>query len=626
MKRILGLVVWIFMCVLPLWAQSSSDPLPMGYIPPIDINQYPTYVALMDTIIPRADRLDLAQRLFGYEPLNMRASADPRVVGETQSFFVLNTASNQMSSIIAELTAVGDHVYVWVEQPMKLDPKALDTFTLRFDTEIYPQVRELWGSEPSPGIDGDVRIYLLFTNFINPSVDGYFTSQNIYPSNIVPFSNQHEMMVFSLPQLSNQIGSDYLLSRAAHEFQHMVRHNVDGNESAWMDEGFSVFTEKYLGLNNNAGMAIEFINNPNTQLNDWGAGLPSYGASLMFMSYFYERFGMVGMQALSNEPADSLVNVDKTLQALGYSGGVDVFFADWVLANTMQRPDLGFGYTDWWEGLPTALPITQVSAYPYTNSTNVNQYATHYYDLTNLQNSTTLNIQLDKPSEASLLTDAPPRGTYYVYSNEGDESATRLTRAFDLTGLTSATLQYGVWYNLESMWDYAYIQVSADGGQSWQLLSSLRTTTDNPNARAYGAGYTGESIGWKGDRVDLSAYAGQQILLRFEMVTDDAKTNPGIALDEISIPELNYIADFESGDDGWQMEGWIRSDNRLPQRAWVQVVQYVGSEASITRYLADGIGNYQVVLLPNVERVTLAISPFTLSTVPMPYTLTLSTQ
>src|SRR5579871_3053803 len=115
--------------------------------------------------------------------------------------------------------------------------------------------------------------------------------------------------------------------------------------------------------------------------------------------------------------------------------------------------------------------------------------------------------------------------------------------------------------------------VSTDGGKTWTPLSTAHTTSDNPNGAAYGVGYTGASNGWVSESIPLDAYAGKQILVRFEMITDDAVTRPGMAIDDVSIPEIKYTDNFEMSGGDWQPEGWIWTDNRLPEAGWVQVAE-----------------------------------------------------
>ncbi len=595
-----------------------------GSMPQVDIGRFPTYANLGNTIVPQANRLDIAKRLLGYDLLTYRNNAGVPAVGEFSQFYVIDTSQSVVALVNAELWGVGQHAYLWIEDGGKIDKTAIDGLLSAFDVLVYNRVRELWGEEPNPGIDNDSRVHLLFSRKINPAVSAYFTSQHTYPAQIVRNSNEREMLIFNLNEFENILMSSRTVSVMAHEFQHMIRHNVDGNETAWIDEGFSTFTEKYLGLDDNNVMVNAFMNSPNTQINNWGNTFASYGASLMFMQYFYDRFGLQGMQRLSTEPADGLLGVDKTLESLT-GGNVDEFFADWVLANLIQNVAQGYGYQNGWQALPTPSMTDVVSAYPYTRQESANQYATHYYTFYPTPNATQMTFSLEKPSESSLLSEGASSGVRYWYSNIGDESNTTLTRAFDLRSVTQATLIYRMWYELETYWDYMYVTISVDGGNRWQLLEGRRTTADNPNDRSYGVGYTGYSLKWVTDGVDLTPFVGQEVLVRFEMITDDAKTLPGVALDDITIPEINYLADFEADDGGWVSEGWVLSDNRLPQRTWIQAVQYVGEQVNVTRWLVDESSVLNLPLLPNVSRVTLAVSPFApVTSVPMAYTLNVS--
>ena len=76
------------------------------------------------------------------------------------------------------------------------------------------------------------------------------------------------------------------------------------------------------------------------------------------------------------------------------------------------------------------------------------------------------------------------------------------------------------------------------------------------------------------EQVDLSEYVGQEVLVRFEYITDDAVNKPGLLLDDVSIPEIGYSVDFEVDDDGWESAGFIRHANVLPQRWIVQLVLF----------------------------------------------------
>ena len=76
------------------------------------------------------------------------------------------------------------------------------------------------------------------------------------------------------------------------------------------------------------------------------------------------------------------------------------------------------------------------------------------------------------------------------------------------------------------------------------------------------------------------------MLVRFEVVTDDAVNHPGLCLDDISIPELGYHTDVEMGTDGWEAAGWARVTDSVPQRYLVQLITF-GNETHVERMALD---------------------------------------
>jgi len=102
---------------------------------------------------------------------------------------------------------------------------------------------------------------------------------------------------------------------------------------------------------------------------------------------------------------------------------------------------------------------------------------------------------------------------------------------------------------IEEDWDFGFVEVSDDGGSSWDELKvyddtdALVSTDDgygDPNGRMadYGGkkyGLTGSSHGWRHDYVDLSAYAGSTIMLRLRYATDAGFLERGWYVDDLSV-------------------------------------------------------------------------------------------
>jgi immune inhibitor A len=143
-------------------------------------------------------------------------------------------------------------------------------------------------------------------------------------------------------------------------------------------------------------------------------------------------------------------------------------------------------------------------------------------------------------------------------NNDANWADYRLGKTFDLTGATAPVFTFWTDYVIEELWDYAFVEVSTDGGSTWVQLPDMDglTTNDDPFGRLvdYGGlqnGITGDSQGWIQMRFDLTAYAGNTIELRFRYANDAAFVERGMFVDDVAIDEIGYADDFESGDGGW---------------------------------------------------------------------------
>ncbi len=76
---------------------------------------------------------------------------------------------------------------------------------------------------------------------------------------------------------------------------------------------------------------------------------------------------------------------------------------------------------------------------------------------------------------------------------------------------------------------------------------------------------------WRHQEVDLTAYAGQEVLLRFETVTLPGLEHQGFALDNLDIPEINF-ADGGDQIDTWTADGWVQTTNSVEQQFLVQAI------------------------------------------------------
>ncbi|OQY24931.1 MAG: hypothetical protein B6I34_03015 [Anaerolineaceae bacterium 4572_32.1] len=592
----------------PLNTQTPTPPPPLS-----------TEEILAREIVPERDLRRLARQFkdIGHIPIVVNPTPPAYRQGDTETFWVSNLDSDENFKITAELRYITPHVYMWVQEGYDVDQDDLERSANRFEEHTYPTNRRFFGSEWSPGVDNDVHLHILHAGGLGGSVAGYYSGADEYSSLVNEFSNEKEMFYINLDS-SMRPDDSFYDGVLAHEFQHMIHWYTDRNEDTWINEGMS---ELAMQLNSFdvGGSDWSFSRKPDTQLNSWpegpGAAGANYGGSYLLMAYFLDRFGSEATQALVAHPANGIAGFEAVLDELGEGLTFEDIFADWRAANYLDDPSLADGQYAYSELDPDD-PVLDIAhaSFPVQRTTTVHQYGADYIEL---QGHGDLNIEFTGSTQVKLIPNEAHGGRYQWYSNRGDDSDMRLTRTFDLRDLTSATLQAWLWYDIEEDWDYAYVAVSDDKGETWDLMAGKHTTTSNPQGNSFGPAFTGISGGgdkpqWVLEEIDLSAYAGHEVLIRFEYITDDAVNRAGFCVDDISIPELSYAHDVESGDDGWDGEGFVRTDNILPQRFIVQLIE-LGSETRVRRMALDELQQGRLELHglgSTVERAVLIISGY----------------
>jgi len=535
-----------------------------------------TLNVLETTAISENDPISLARKYRGIvnAPVMLAEPPITYMNGTAKKFWVLNVDDNNYRSIDAKLVYQTPHVYFWIEEGINYTTTEVESLVNTFETQIYQRNRDLFGEEWSPGIDNDVHLTILYAYKLG-SAAGYFSSADSLMPEIERFSNMSEMFYLSADHINL---SDYFTYGVlAHEFQHMIHWNIDRNEASWVNEGLSELAVELNGFTT-GGFSYLFAGDPDLQLNFWpgnyqGDSTPHYGASYLFMKYILERFGSDFISELVSQPKNGMCGLDEVLTSSDDSPVTsEQLFQDLTIANILQNDEFLDGFYGYGKDstIPSFSPSENIECGSESIKRTVNQFGTDFIEISCDSN---YEISVQWNQSIPVLSESPKSGSYYYWSNAGDESGMRLSRKFDLTNISgSAELSYWTWYDLEGDYDYLYVNISEDG-KNWQNLKTPSCTSDDSTGSNLGCGYNGKSAGWIREVVDLSDYVGKKILVEFEYITDASVNGEGFLIDDVELSAINYFDDFEIDDGEWAAEGFVRIENTLPQIFGVSIIE-----------------------------------------------------
>jgi immune inhibitor A len=598
-----------------------------------------TYLLLSQAEPPGRDDLELARAYLGWDGLlPTPPAARSLTTGTIQTLNVLNHERNTVEAVRAEILAVSEHAYFWFEDgPGMAVPseRELARAGELFDF-IYEEAVAIFGPENRPGIDGDPRLHLVHASpatlcdtgpdeNYQCSLAGYFSADDTLPAEIFPQSNGREMFVVN----GRFFGGDFYFAVLAHELRHMIEDNYDRGDADWVVEGSAMLSEELVGFpGNGVTRANIFLRNPDQQLNHWtdGNATPYYGQAYLFNRFLYDRLGHEVYRHFAASPAKGLAAVDEVARLNGLELTGEGSWLDFLVSLAVHQhkaaPDVyRFGV----DGLEQAA-MTEVTAWPATFSEMVHQYGADYYSLSG-DEAVTLHFQ--GSDLAPVLAVPPASGDFMWLSSRANYSHQRLTRSVDLRQSDRATLQYSVYHDIELGYDFAYLFVSQDGGRAWQALVAEGMQGLDPGDDPSGSAlaprfYSGRGYAWLQESVDLSPFAGQEILIRFAYVTDPILTFGGLALDDITIPELDFYDGAEDQDHGWLAEGFSRVTAAMPQRWHLQLITFpddapqverldVDERAEVTVTLeAAAVGNGAVLIIAAAAPMTLEQAAYNL--------------
>jgi hypothetical protein len=513
----------------------------------------------------------------------------------------------QVDYLFAEFN---DHIY----------PGATHYFGLTNDRDGTGGLYASWGYDWY-ATDDPQRVMILVYNIVDENYDDpeypFYVAGYFWPDMNDTYADRNIIHIDSY-DWANRVGPDaarpYLYEQVfTHEYEHAIHYDHDPDEASWVDEGLADLAPYLVGYGHSSDALAYYTIYHRTPLTVWGGGLEDYGASYLFQLYLLENFGGPDfVKGLVNDSTNGIEGIENQLASQGYGDVTfDDVYRDWTLANYLDDLALpgASGAPLGYEGLDIPSADTwgysiQWSIKNHYGSDNrgnlpIPRYwggynsGTVQYPLGDLMPYAPMYLtyggftpKLIANLRAPLTTGVPAHsGSRQLWGGRGDLLFNTATLAAPLTLGSDAALTFWANYQIEDAWDFGFVQISTDGGTTWISLENEDTTIDHdPSAITTAVdnlpGFTGSSGGWVEESFDLSAYAGQSVLLRFLYITDWATTEAGFYVDDIVVTDATETLlqdDLESGSGTWDLDGWQHTTG-LAENDWAMTLlnpQYV---------------------------------------------------
>jgi hypothetical protein len=440
----------------------------------------------------------------------------------------------------------------------------------------------------------------------------------------------------------------------AHEYQHLLEHDEDPDERSWVNEGLADWAMThtgyldpsvpitdvgfdnhvqcflgYLGIETSANPIPRRTGGPENSLTLWldqgdDESLCDYGAASTLMALLAGRYGEAFMGALHREDDNGLAGLSKLVQPHGTTAAGVVH--DWaamvaldgVLDDGARLREGGPARRLRVPALDATINWETPEAYsePGAPPNGSDYVRLRGADGSPLAAGSLTSLSFDgagalpaKPVEWTVDPAPPgaPVGGPALRSGSGGNLDRSIVRAVTVPAEDPA-LTFATSFHLERGWDFGFVQVSTDGGRTWTSQGNADTTLDHdPGAiatvQANLPGFTGTSGGgaapaWITTSFDLSAYAGQDVLLAFRTVTDVNVNEPGWWVDDVRLGGALLS-------DGTTLAGWSSPTQVLPTPVsgfTVQLVAYTDDHREAWRTTLTLDENHNAVVAGDVVR------------------------
>ncbi|MBE0411637.1 MAG: hypothetical protein IBX69_18070, partial [Anaerolineales bacterium] len=232
----------------------TLEPIPSRVLrDPVTEAAYQTAADLLAAERVPIDYFRLAQEIKGMSIQDLEAEIPPAdlEIGDRAEFIINYDLQGDYRPVPSVVRYMTPNAVWWLSEAVDLSESQIAAAAHRFEEQVLPSNRQVFGHEWIPGIDQDPRVHILL---VAPSpwrgFYGYFSMMNQYPRALFPHSNQREMIVLNVETVEylesgesiryiKRLETSDFAGQLAHEYQHLIHWNLNPNQDNWLDEAMS---------------------------------------------------------------------------------------------------------------------------------------------------------------------------------------------------------------------------------------------------------------------------------------------------------------------------------------------------------------------------------------------------
>ncbi|WP_274323538.1 immune inhibitor A domain-containing protein [Halosimplex aquaticum] len=493
---------------------------------------------------------------------------DHPLVGTSKQYL----GSDQGSYYFKEYTllSVGENIEVWVANDLswpandtRTDPTIsedqAEAMARQFDGNIHPVESETFGEpaarngtesllERSGTVpedyyqtgNGSDRTVLLVDNIRDQNYydeDHPLYIAGFYSPTIQQYTDRNAITIdaYGWNGVGDSGGQTGYEGTLAHEYQHLIHADLDGDETSWVNEGMSDYAEYLTGYGVPQGHLNAYEELPSNSLVNWedqGSAnvLADYGIAFTWTMYLADEYGRDFVTNLARDDANGIDSVENTLDEVGAKRDFEDLYQDFstaVVTDDHRTPRKDEYHIDG----------VEVNVNTSGNVGTAGVWGTNYRSIDTSDRGPIREVTVSgtefTDTQWSTATDPVTGQGDVLYSGSGNLFDRHAIVERDLSDAERPTLTFESYQRIEANWDYGFVQVSTDGGETWHSLSNQDTDGApadgaHPLVRENVPGLTGNTDGWERQSFDLSEFAGNEsVLVSVRYVTDWAVAQPG---------------------------------------------------------------------------------------------------